>query len=632
MIVMSVLTLFVLVGTVAILEATRTRETSVAFAAATAGAENRSILARTLTNEALMLLIRGTTDDAIHSMLGSDSLLEDMYGTESRGPFIDEAYDAYDGANPFLTHMAVDDEGRATHAIRPAFAVGSRAGEVAVVDNDNDGVPDGIWLPARGNGQEPETEFFPSVQIKDRSYQFRVSYLVLELDGRVNINAHGRPPGDSKDSSLPAGPADVNGRSITGDNAWSLFLAHSNAGPLPYYEPGIVRPEDQWRQPMNLRYQHADGRFGGSSITKTYDLRLDLEAARPSLLSGSLVQNPFTLGELERVLRQFDPDASTLPPRIDGILGDRAERARMRITTDSWETMRDRAELNWVAPNSGVVYERQFHQTLFDYASKVVPPADHAALRQWLANVVDFRDMDNANTNFGGGIRGAEPSKDGNGQIPGAWNQGKFPSYAELVGVPEGTPQQIEDAVNSNTLLKSFVIKYPRILETFMTPSFFKPTIEADKTREPGKVNINTCDEVVWRGLIGEGAAGDDERFPYPYPPIKNLGEMLLDVPLIFGGDDTYDVRSVNHEAANRLANVATVRSHVFAVWITLEVTDTSPNADPPSYHRLFAIVDRSIPLVDLATPPADRTIPPEFTRGNSAHARNTIRLVRFLN
>ncbi len=548
------------------------------------------------------------------------------------GPFVDEAYDAYDNANPFLTQMAVDDDGRPTHAIRPAFATGGRAGEVAVVDNDNDAVPDGIWLPKHDDEGRPETELFPSMQLEDRTYQFRVSYLVLELDGRVNINAHGRPTGDTRNSSEPAGPADIDGRSITGDVAWSLFLAQSNAGPLPFFEPGVVRPADQWRQPLNLRYQTVDGRFGGSSITKTYDLRLDLEAPRPSLLAGSLVQNPFTLGELERVLRQFDPDASTLPPRIDGILGDRAERARMRITTESWETMRDRAELNWVAPNSGVVYERQFYEKLFEYASKVVPPADHARLRQWLANVVDFRDTDNANTNFGGGIRGAEPIKDGLGQIPGTWNQGTFLSYAQLVGVPSGTPQQIEDAANENRTLASFVTEYPRVLETFMTPSFFKATIEADKTREPGKVNINTCDEAVWRILLGEAPAADDGRFPYPDPPVKNLGEMLLDVPLVFHGDDTYDVRSVNHEVANRLANVGTVRSHVFAVWITLEVTDTSPDADPPSYHRLFAIVDRSIPLVDLSTPPADRTISAAFSRGSSAHVRNTIRLVRFLN
>jgi hypothetical protein len=92
-------------------------------------------------------------------------------------------------------------------------------------------------------------------------------------------------------------------------------------------------------------------------------------------------------------------------------------------------------------------------------------------------------------------------------------------------------------------------------------------------------------------------------------------------------------VRSVNHDVANRLANVATVRSHVFAVWITLEVTDTSSHADPPSYHRLFAIVDRSIPLINLSTPPADRVpIPTAFVRGSNTHARNPIRLVRFLN
>jgi hypothetical protein len=631
--VLSVLTLFLMMGTLAILTATRARETSAAFAIATAGVENRSIVARSLTNEALLLLIRGSREAAINTMLGNDSLLEDMYGTQSAGPFVEEAYDAYDDANPFLTHMAVDDEGRATHAIRPAFAVGDRAGEPAVVDNDGDGVLDGIWLPKHDEEGEAATDFFPSIQLKDKTYEFRVSYLVHELDGRINVNAHGRPSGDTRPSTQTVGPADVDGRTVTGDSPWSLSLESANAGPLPFYDPGDVRPEDQWRPPLNLLDQQADGRFGGSGITRTYDLRLDLEAPRPATLAGSQVQNPFTLGELERVLRQFDPDASTLPARLEGIFGDRAERARMRITTDSWEIVRDRADLNWVAPNSGVTYERQFHNTLFSYASRVVPAADHGRLRQWLANVCDFRDMDNANTRFDGNVRGAEFNKDGQGLIPGAWNNGFFLSYAQLVGVPQGTPAQVESGVTANPrqVVRSLVIEYPEILETFMVPSLFQATVAADPTREPGKVNINTCDAEVWTALMGQAVA-NDSRFPYPDPPISSLGSMFLDVNLVFNGDDTYDVRSVNHDVANRLANVATVRSHVFAVWITLEVTDTSPHADPPSYHRLFAIVDRSIPLVDLSIPPADRTIPSAFTRGSNTHARNPIRLVRFLN
>ena len=47
---------------------------------------------------------------------------------------------------------------------------------------------------------------------------------------------------------------------------------------------------------------------------------------------------------------------------------------------------------------------------------------------------------------------------------------------------------------------------------------------------------------------------------------------------------------------ATRLANIATPRSNVFGVWITLR--QSIPN-DPDSvrYHRAFYIVDRSIPV-----------------------------------
>jgi hypothetical protein len=69
------------------------------------------------------------------------------------------------------------------------------------------------------------------------------------------------------------------------------------------------------------------------------------------------------------------------------------------------------------------------------------------------------------------------------------------------------------------------------------------------------------------------------------------------------------------YSAAIRLANTATIRSHVFAVWITLETTDSGDGSR--TCHRLFAIVDRSIPV--------------GFREGENLNVRDTIRLRRFL-
>jgi hypothetical protein len=78
-----------------------------------------------------------------------------------------------------------------------------------------------------------------------------------------------------------------------------------------------------------------------------------------------------------------------------------------------------------------------------------------------------------------------------------------------------------------------------------------------------------------------------------------------------------YDLNpAAAYTTAIRLANVATIRSHVFAVWITLRVRDTSPGGID-SYHRLFAIVDRSRPV--------------GFAEGRDLNVRDTIRVLRYL-
>ena len=49
-------------------------------------------------------------------------------------------------------------------------------------------------------------------------------------------------------------------------------------------------------------------------------------------------ENPFSLTELERILRHFDTDVNALPQRLAGLLGDEVQRARLFLTTDSWDT------------------------------------------------------------------------------------------------------------------------------------------------------------------------------------------------------------------------------------------------------------------------------------------------------
>jgi hypothetical protein len=74
----------------------------------------------------------------------------------------------------------------------------------------------------------------------------------------------------------------------------------------------------------------------------------------------------------------------------------------------------------------------------------------------------------------------------------------------------------------------------------------------------------------------------------------------------------------VDRAVANSLAAIATVRSNVFAVWITVEVSSSAPDAGPPTCHRMFAIVDRSIPVL--------------YQKGRNTDVHQVICLKRFLN
>lgn len=595
--VVSMLSLFLLVGTLAIVMATRSREAARAFAGFTAGSTQLSVVARTAADEALLTLIRGTTNPTVRAQV-TESLLGDMYGTGTNGRFVDEPYDGFDNENQFLTRLTLGTNGVVASTPRPAFQKTGTALPIEV-DNDGDGIPDGVWL---------KDVLPPVILPAGEQFKFDVSYLVLDLDGRINVNAHGRRSDDLRASTDPEGPADVDGLTIVGGTTpWNLLLSRSGS----QCPSGTAAPSLQWRPPPTLTSQVVDGRFGSGTSSKTYDLRLDLEAPRPSMLAGAVGQNPFTLGELERVLRQFDPDAGTLPPRLAALLGDHAERSRMRITTDSWDVPGQRANVKWAAPNAGVPDEVAFWTQVVPFI--VAAGASQTEAEQWVANVVEFRDKDNsANTPFPNGIKGVEPSAI---PINGPWNLGYFLSPAQVFGVPMGTEKDIKDLLAANLPVTSLADKYPRILEMVTIPSFFAATRAADPAREPGRINVNTCDDSVWNALTGKTGNPYNNSSDNPAKPAKNTLALLKDNVL---APPTNDVTTMNHSLANRLGNIATVRSYVFAVWISIRVTHASATGDSLSCYRLFAIVDRSIPVT--------------YVEGQNNNVRDMIRLQRFLN
>lgn len=461
-----------------------------------------------------------------------------------------EPWDGFDSDNAWLAQVQLDNS-KVKQVPRPSF--GGTTPQPPVCDNDNDGVADGIWI----SGTAP-TGHSPNGICPDRPsplggvLQFDFSFHIVDLDGRVNINAHGSPtlvsqPHTAGDwpatfmsmaiGDIPAGlgygPADV--------DASRMFSSGPRLAGLPGFpgnwhslcETGTPskqgggtavqrRPTPQVGAKIEGRYGPADtasgsdrwvpgkpgatldpmlqssiggtvvargvNRVAGNSPTdlhgrmkmfvqpasagaptllfytpvrnandmleSPYQLRLDVDAARPQQLrqSGTAepVDNVFTPAELERVLRQFDPDASTLPPRLAALLDDYAQRSRMTITTDSWDTpvisgtamnrIRDAlralskptsAAASLGNTNAARVYDLFSPDVSaglrFDLnrplAHPAVPVDDEAEIKerycrhlytllvalgqpanettaQWVANVVDFRDADSTMTRF----------------------------------------------------------------------------------------------------------------------------------------------------------------------------------------------------------------------------------------
>jgi hypothetical protein len=392
-----------------------------------------------------------------------------------------------------------------------------------VVDNDNDGVADGVWL----------SNILPnSPSPRGGEYRYRVSYLVLDLDGRINVNAAGMPDRaqgsyagtpDNVSLGMGYGPADLD-PSLVVSGTPSLPTA---SGTSAFTGAGTATPTDLWyrnflsasatttagsgttsqrRPPPGIPLVGRYGRDGspgipgddtrgsqqttGTStnaarytltvagtnavadlkgqmrvymrppaagqITPTltfftaqpgtdaaddpYEVRLDSIGPRPTVAaSGAMTvndDNPFTVADLERVLRANDADAASLPPRLAAALAGVSQASRMRITTDSWDTPAltgDAATRIGTALSGGACGTLTYPWTNANAASPdvaaglrfnlnrpVTTPAQaqeyckglYTLVRaidssvtaeeaaQWAVNVLDFRDDDSTMTGF----------------------------------------------------------------------------------------------------------------------------------------------------------------------------------------------------------------------------------------
>ena len=457
-----------------------------------------------------------------------------------------EPYDGFDAANPFLAQIIRNPAYSPTsptttttvgsaQCVRASYQMAppSNANQPPV-DNDADGVFDSFWLD------------FGFPVIRDSaglSCKPRAAVLVIDLDSRLNVNAHGsssastalqnasgftwpatpqllsalsvkqflalpvgsgygppevrlgdvfRLPNDttagaafdrllsgvakaSPSPSDPRTPSDIRRPLISLENAWGRY-GDSGVDPRPGVsgvDDALSTIQDQQRARASngktVRAASAvDDWLGGgpnayaspSDLSGRMKIYADRQAAGDGVVArmryakpvvagarwwqGDTTDDPYevrldrraaadsTFGpdELERVLRVYDWDASQVPSRLATLLGPDAERLRLLLTTESWDTAaivgpaRKKIE-DALGRTSASVWAEVFAPELIggrridinrpvqsatekDYLCRqlytllwaLTGSSDTKAMAQWAVNVVDFRDADSTMTRF----------------------------------------------------------------------------------------------------------------------------------------------------------------------------------------------------------------------------------------
>ncbi|MGL4593389.1 MAG: hypothetical protein ACRCUY_01525 [Thermoguttaceae bacterium] len=200
----------------------------------------------------------------------------------------------------------------------------------------------------------------------------------------------------------------------------------------------------------------------------------------------------------------------------------------------------------------------------------------------------------------------------------------------DFVRVPSrfnGTIRQVPDMLTDKDALAFLGGEAPQLYSGYYTPIY--------EMREPGKINLNTATDAAWvaLGLDPLNTApnvGNDNyvrtlsgSLSNPRKTIDgdNADFHLWDIATPGVGDNPYTIL----EGVQRLSDVVTTRSNVFAVWITIGYFEWTPTSSTTGTLGKERGIDDGTVKRHRSFYLIDRTIPVGFRRGEKLNSKNVV-------